>query len=154
MWLQTWYVLACQWTTMEVKVMEIYHQSRNRLNCRDAHVNRIRLIAQPNTLYTHSLCKHKLLFWMQLIAINQFDSPNCFYFNIFKNWMYSSDAKLNFQHHYVSLQHHTSDPSEILLICWFAVQETFLIIISVENSCAAEYFYENNSLFCSGFFDE
>ncbi len=25
------------------------------------------------------------------------------------------------------------DPSEIILICWFAAKETFLIIISVEN---------------------
>ncbi len=32
------------------------------------------------------------------------------------------------------------DPSEIILICWFAAQETFLIIINVENSCAAEFF--------------
>jgi len=24
------------------------------------------------TLYTHILCKHKLLFWMRLIAINRF----------------------------------------------------------------------------------
>ncbi len=31
------------------------------------------------------------------------------------------------------------DSSEIILICWFAAPETFLIIISVENSCAAEY---------------
>ncbi len=30
--------------------------------------------------------------------------------------------------------------SEIILICWFAAQETFLIIINVENSCAASYF--------------
>ncbi len=29
------------------------------------------------------------------------------------------------------------DPSEIILICWFAVQETFTIIINVENSHAA-----------------
>ncbi len=29
--------------------------------------------------------------------------------------------------------------SEITLICWFAAQETFLIIINVENSCAAQY---------------
>ncbi len=28
------------------------------------------------------------------------------------------------------------DPSEIILICWFAAQETF-IIINVENICAA-----------------
>ncbi len=42
-------------------------------------------------------------------------------------------SKLNFQHHYSSLP-------EIILICWFAAQETFLIIINVENSCAAQYF--------------
>ncbi len=29
------------------------------------------------------------------------------------------------------------DPSEIILICWFAAQETFTIIICAENSCAA-----------------
>ncbi len=29
------------------------------------------------------------------------------------------------------------DPSEIIEICWFAAQETFLIISYVENSCAA-----------------
>ncbi len=32
------------------------------------------------------------------------------------------------------------DPSEIILICCFAAQETFLIINNVENSCAASYF--------------
>ncbi len=40
-------------------------------------------------------------------------------------------AKLNFQQSLVSY-----DPSEIILICWFGSQETF-IIISVEKSCAA-----------------
>ncbi len=30
------------------------------------------------------------------------------------------------------------DPSEFILICWFAAQETFLIINHVENSCAVE----------------
>jgi len=29
------------------------------------------------------------------------------------------------------------DPSEIILICWFGGQETFLVIINVENSCTA-----------------
>ncbi len=29
------------------------------------------------------------------------------------------------------------DPSEINLIWWFGAQETFLIIIIVENNCAA-----------------
>ncbi len=39
----------------------------------------------------------------------------------------------------VSVSH---NPSEIILICWFAAQETFLIIINVKNSFAAEYFVE------------
>ncbi len=34
-------------------------------------------------------------------------------------------------------QEMSHDPSEIILICWFAAQETFIIIINVENSCAA-----------------
>ncbi len=37
----------------------------------------------------------------------------------------------------ISVSH---DASEIILIYWFAAQETFLNIISVENSCAASYF--------------
>ncbi len=44
-------------------------------------------------------------------------------------------SKLNFQHHYSSLQSQTIPP-EIILICWFAAQETFiydLIIISVDH---------------------
>ncbi len=36
------------------------------------------------------------------------------------------------------------DPSEIILIYWFAAKETFIIIIiiiiNVENICAASYF--------------
>ncbi len=40
------------------------------------------------------------------------------------------------------------DSSEIILICCFAAQETFLIIINDENSCAAKYFCWNwNILF-------
>jgi len=31
------------------------------------------------------------------------------------------------------------DPSEIILICWFAAQETFIFSISVENSCAGNF---------------
>ncbi len=31
------------------------------------------------------------------------------------------------------------DPSEIILICWFAAQETFLFIINIVNSCATLY---------------
>ncbi len=31
--------------------------------------------------------------------------------------------------------------SEIILIFWFTAQEIFLIIINVENSCAAQYYF-------------
>jgi len=41
-------------------------------------------------------------------------------------------TKQNFQHYYFSLY-----PSEIILMCWFDAQETFIIIINAENSCAA-----------------
>ncbi len=47
------------------------------------------------------------------------------------------------------------DPSEIILICRFAAQETFLIISNAENSYAASYFCENRDAFYfSEFFDE
>ncbi len=36
------------------------------------------------------------------------------------------------------------DPSEIILIYWFAAQETFLIIIKLENICADSYFWGNS----------
>jgi len=42
------------------------------------------------------------------------------------------------------------DPSEIILVCWFCAQETFLFI-NVENSCASFYFYGNCG---SGFQDD
>ncbi len=50
-----------------------------------------------------------------------------------------------------SLQSSVShDPSEIILIFWFSAQETVIIIISVENSCAGVYIYiyikQNNNL--------
>ncbi len=40
------------------------------------------------------------------------------------------------------------DSSEIILICWFAVQEPFtLIIISVKNSYVASYTFKINFIF-------
>jgi len=41
----------------------------------------------------------------------------------------------------------------MILICGFGAQETFLFIINVKDSCAAEYFSCVNRFF-SGFFDE
>ncbi len=62
-----------------------------------------------------------------------------------------------------SLQSSVShDPSEINIMYWFAAQETFLIIVNVENRCAAQYFFQDslmktkirtafiwNGIFCS-----
>ncbi len=36
----------------------------------------------------------------------------------------------------------SQDPSEIILICWFTVQQTFIIIINVKNGCNIQYFVE------------
>ncbi len=51
-----------------------------------------------------------------------------FYFNIFQNVIYSCDGKAAFCHRILL---------EIILICWFGAQETFLNITNVQNSCAA-----------------
>ncbi len=53
------------------------------------------------------------------------------YLNIFKNIIYSCDAKLNFQHHYSSLQSHMILPKSFK--CWFVAQYIFLIIIRQWN---------------------
>ncbi len=55
-----------------------------------------------------------------------------FYLNIFKNVIYSCDFKAEFSASL--LQWH--DPSEIILILWFAAQKTFIIIIMLKT---AEY---------------
>jgi len=52
-------------------------------------------------------------------------------------------AKLNFPHHYSSLQSH--DPSEIILKCWFCAQES-LLSINVDKSCAPLYFCGNRKI--------
>ncbi len=71
---------------------------------------------------------------------------------------FSCDAKLNFQHHNTSV---SPNPSEIILIYWFAAQETLIIIINVENSCAASHFGGNGDIYINniyhifpGYFDE
>ncbi len=44
---------------------------------------------------------------------------------------------------YSSVQSHMT-LQKFILICWFAAQETFLIIINVENNCAVQYFCGNH----------
>ncbi len=45
--------------------------------------------------------------------------------------------------------------SEIIIICWFAAPETFMIVINVENSRAAQCFCRNGDAFnFSEFSDE
>ncbi len=66
---------------------------------------------------------HVKWLWHLLLVIQQIDqSINC--------TIHSNAVSLD-----ESLVSH--DPSEIIVICWFAAQETFLIIISVESSCAS-----------------
>ncbi len=47
-------------------------------------------------------------------------------------------SKLNFHHHYSSLQCHMIFRNHNNML--IAAQETFLIIMNVENCCAASYF--------------
>ncbi len=60
-------------------------------------------------------------------------------------------AKLNFQQPLLQSSG-SHDPSEIILIVCFGVQETFLIIINIENSCCL-FFLEIVITF-SALFDE
>ncbi len=77
---------------------------------------------------------NKLLsFWGQIteyICEILLQFKTIFYLNIFKNVIYSCDGKAVFSASWLqsSVSH---DPSEIILICWFAAQETFP---NVENS--------------------
>ncbi len=60
-------------------------------------------------------------------------------------WFISVYFKLNFQH--ITPVFSVTWSFRIILICWFAAQETFLIIINVENSCAANMFVETMIIF-------
>ncbi len=62
--------------------------------------------------------------------------------------MYSFDGKAEFQHHYSSLQCHMILQKSF----WFAAQETFIIIINVQN-CRCLIFLYAWDIF-SEFFDE
>ncbi len=70
---------------------------------------------------------------------NSNNVKNC---NHYKNVIYSCDANLIFKHHHTSSVSH--DSSEIILICWFAAQETIIITINIEYSCAGYIFDETN----------
>ncbi len=61
-----------------------------------------------------------------------------FYLNIYSNVFLWCKAEFSASLLQSSLSH---DPSEITLIRWFSAQETFLIIINVENSYAALIFF-------------
>ncbi len=60
----------------------------------------------------------------------------CMKYSYFKKKSTYSVATPNFQHPQLqsSVSHYLS---ELILTCWFGAQVTFLIIFSVENSCAA-----------------
>ncbi len=58
-----------------------------------------------------------------------------FYVNMLYNLIYFCDQSCIFS--IITPVFSVTWSSEIIIICWFAAQETFLIIINVENSCAA-----------------
>jgi len=60
---------------------------------------------------------------------------------IFQNVIYSCNGKAEFSTSSLLQSSGSHDPPEIILICWFAAQET-LLIINVENICAVLYFVE------------
>ncbi len=72
---------------------------------------------------------------------------------LFSVKMLNCNLFLYFQHHYSSLQCHMifRNHNNILIYA----QDTFLIIINVEHSRAAQYFYGNRDILdFSGFFNE
>jgi len=69
---------------------------------------------------------------------------------VFKNHMM---PKLNFSSNYLNPQSH--DPSEIIRICWFSTQETFLIITVVKTVVLLNIFCgKRDKHFLGGLFDE
>ncbi len=76
---------------------------------------------------------------------------------IFKNVIYSFDDKAEFSAAITPVSHELvwQDPLEIILICWFCVQEAFLIIINVKKLFVLiNIFVETVIYFLSGFCDE
>ncbi len=73
--------------------------------------------------YNSNIVKFKLLFILNMYNI----SRNLFLWG--QSWIF------------IIITSVSHDSSEIILICWFAAQETFRIIINVEYSCAVTFFY-------------
>ncbi len=90
--------------------------------------------AHPGCIYLIKNTVKSLQFWIIITIQN-----SCFLFeHILKcNLFLWCAAEFSASLLQSSVSH---DPSEIILICWFAAQGTLLIIINVENSCAASYF--------------
>ncbi len=107
-----------------------------------------------NTSVCKDLYAYQSSMYLMKSTINN-NNVKCYY-NLKKNFLFEYILKCNwllwskliFQHHYCSLQSH--DPSEIILIWWFAVQETILTIINVEKSWEFNIFGVN----CDTFFQD
>ncbi len=97
----------------------------------------------------NSLIKNTVILWNILLF-----KITVFFFKYIFNVIYSCDVKLNFQHHYSSLQcHMILQKSFSNMLIW---QETFLIIINAENKlCLSNCFMETLIYFpFQGFFAE
>ncbi len=87
-------------------------------------INKLKCAFKSMQLVFFSCCWNKSLL-LTKVELN--------YFNTFKNAIYSCDDKAVFSASLLqSLELH--DLSQIIQICWFGAQETFLLIINVENN--------------------
>ncbi len=84
-------------------------------------------------LFDQKYCKNLKYFFKFQTAV--------FYVNICYDVIYFCDQSCIFS--IITPVFSVTWSSEIIIIYWFAAQETFLIIINVENSCAAQYFCGN-----------
>ncbi len=94
--------------------------------------------------YAHQSCIYLIIITIKKKKINIYIYILFFYIYILKcNLLLWYKAEFSASLLQSSVSH---DPSEIILICWLA-QKWFIIIVNVENSCAASYFCGNLDTF-------
>ncbi len=147
-----WWV-RCVWLWSDISRSDISyitspHSTFNK-HCITSPFALLFLMFRDFKMFLYSLCSPRLRLFDQKYSKYYYNLNICFLCEYLLNCNLFLSSKLNFQS---SVSH---DSSEIIIICWFAAQETFLIIINVENSCAAQYFCGNcDTFYFSGFTDE
>ncbi len=94
---------------------------------------------KPSSIETDSYTLQCIDCLKMCTGVQMFGVGKIFFFML-NSYKYYIDAKLHFQQ--PSFQSSVShDPSEIILICWFAAQETFLIIIQYWKQLCCVYIF-------------